>query len=108
MQILINLLLIQFIIVNIIDVSGFIQEAEKGLSKWLKIKAKIPKPFSCSYCSTFWCGLIYLIATGNLSLLTGSILLLIASLTPVTLEVVYLFRDILLKALKLISKIINH
>lgn len=105
MSTIINLLLIQFIIVNIIDVSGFIQEMEGILSKWLHIKAHIPKPFSCSLCLTFWTGLVYLIASGEISLLYLAVLLLIASLTPVTLEAVYLIRDILLKALKIISKI---
>lgn len=106
MQIIIDLLLIQFIITGIIDVSGFIGEIEHSLSKWLKIKAKIPKPFSCSTCMTFWTGLIYLLITGNLSLLTISLTLFIALMTTVTSGVIILVRDLFLKIIDLINKII--
>ena len=107
MHIILNLFLIQFIIVNIIDVSGFIGEMETMLARWLKVKSvHIPKPFSCSLCMTFWTGLIYLIISSHLSLLTAAVLLLIANLTSVTMEAVYLFRDILLKTLQFISRII--
>jgi hypothetical protein len=77
-----NLLLIAVIIVNLIDLSGFIDEIEKGLSKWLHINAHIPKPFSCSYCLTHWVGLIYLIASGQITLANYAILLVICFLTP--------------------------
>ena len=44
-----NLFLIALICVIIIDVSGFIEELELILAKWLKVnKVRIPKPFSCS------------------------------------------------------------
>lgn len=101
---IINLLLIQFIIVSIIDVSGFIQELEAFLSKWLKIRAKIPKPFSCSYCSTWWVGLIYLIVTGNFTLYYIAALLFICSLTTVTSGLIYLIRDIFTKIITSINK----
>ena len=105
-MIFINLLLIQFIIVCIIDISGFIQELEGMAGKWLKIKkAHIPKPFSCSYCSTWWTGLIYLMVTGNVTLYYVAILLMICSLTTVTMEVIYLIQDILIKILQIIRKI---
>lgn len=56
-----NLLILTSIIVFIIDLSGLIETIEKKLSKWLKIKSHIPKPWSCSLCLSWWCGLIYLI-----------------------------------------------
>ena len=44
----INLLLINLILIYGLDISGFIQELEIGLAKWLKVKEiTIPKPFSC-------------------------------------------------------------
>jgi hypothetical protein len=77
----INLLIIEIVAVFVIDYSGFIQEMEKYLTKWLKspIPLKIPKPASCSLCMTFYSGLIYLIISHNftfISLLTLTILLL--------------------------------
>lgn len=77
-----NLLLIAVIMVNLIDLSGFITELEKMLSKWLDIKAHIPKPFSCSYCMTHWVGLFYLLFSHQLTLTSYTALLVICFLTP--------------------------
>ena len=107
MNIVFDLFLIQFIIVNLIDLSGFIQELETMLGKWLHIRAKIPKPFSCSYCLTWWVGLIYLIATGNFTLPYIAILLTFSYLTECTRELIYLFNDIIIKILQIIHKLIS-
>lgn len=106
-MVLVNLLLIQFIIVNLIDISGFIAELEGMLAKWLNIKsARIPKPFSCSYCSTWWVGLLYLLFTGNLTLYYVAFLLLLCSLTVITKEIIYAVYDILLKVIKTVCKLL--
>lgn len=45
---ILNILLIAVITVIVIDLSGFIQSLESGLSKWLRIpNVHIPRPFSC-------------------------------------------------------------
>lgn len=98
-----SLLLIQLISVGIIDVSGFIQDMEATLSKWLNIKAHIPKPFSCSTCCSFWAGIIYLLCTGNLTLLTTAIVLMIALFTTVTSGLIFLARDIIIKIITKIN-----
>lgn len=67
-MIVINILLIQAILCFIIDLSGFIQSLESGLSKLLKFKVSIPKPFSCSLCSGFWINLLFLLITGNFTI----------------------------------------
>lgn len=103
-----NLFLIQFIIVNIIDISGFIQEMESMIARWLKVKSvHIPKPFSCSYCLTWWTGLIYLMVTGNLTLIYTAILLMICALSTTTADIIYLLKDIITKIIQTISRIIN-
>ena len=108
MGIIINLLLLQFIIVCIIDISGFIRELEDIAGKWLKIKnPHIPKPFSCSFCSTWWTGLIYLIISGSVTLYHIAALLMICCLTTITAELIYLIQDILIKILQIIRKIIS-
>lgn len=104
---IINLLLIQFIIVGIIDVSGFVQELEGFLSKWLHVRARIPKPFGCSLCATWWTGLIYLMITGNLTLPLVAFTLFISLLTTVTKDIIYLVQDILTKIIDTISKMIS-
>ena len=68
MNVLLDVIFIQIIVCFIIDLSGFIQSLEEGLSKLLKFKCVIPKPFSCSLCSGFWINLIYLIITHNFTL----------------------------------------
>jgi hypothetical protein len=57
---ILELLLITTIICFIIDISGIIESMEWWLSKWLKVNCKIPKPFSCSLCMSFWIGIIWI------------------------------------------------
>lgn len=107
-SIVINLILIQIIAVLIIDQSGFIQSIEDGLSKWLNIKkAHIPKPFSCSLCTTFWAGLIYLLVAHTLTLPYIAALLLIAVMSSVTNDLIYLLKDILTTIINLLNKLIT-
>ena len=68
MNVLLDVIFIQIIVCFIIDLSGFIQSIEEGLSKLLKFKCVIPKPFSCSLCSGWWINLIYLIAVHQFTL----------------------------------------
>ena len=68
MSVLLNVIFIQIIVCYIIDLSGVIQSMEEGLSKLLKFKCVIPRPFSCSLCSGWWIKLIYLIITHNFTL----------------------------------------
>ena len=91
-----DLFLIALICVVIIDISGFIEDIEIILAKWLKVKSvRIPKPFSCSFCLTHWIGLAYLLFCGALSLSSYAVLLLACVLTPVIGEAVWHFRDAL-------------
>ena len=68
MNILLDVIFIQIIVCYIIDLSGVIQSMEEGLSKLLKFKCVIPRPWSCSQCSGWWINLIYLIITHNFTL----------------------------------------
>lgn len=69
MQTILDLIFIQFILVFIIDISGFIPSLKLFISKYLT-KSKIVtdnfsiKPIDCSLCMTHWVGLIYIIYTG--------------------------------------------
>ena len=78
-----KLLIITLLMVFIIDLSGFIDEIEATLSKWLKGKVRIPKPFNCSLCCSWWVNLIYLLCIGKLTLPYIAIVALFAFLTPV-------------------------
>ena len=59
--------------------SGFPYEFEELVSKRLKFgKFRLPKPFSCPLCMTWWTTLLYIIATGNLTLFNILVCLLLA------------------------------
>lgn len=95
MNIILNLLLIAFICVFCIDYSGFIEEADRLITKALKSKVPlhIPKPFSCSLCSTWWVGIIYLAIVGNLNLPYIAALAGVSFLTPEILSIIYFIKD---------------
>lgn len=78
----INILMITFICVYIIDLSGVIDELEDIIGKWLKCKIKIPKPFSCSLCSSWWLGLLYIIIMGKFTILNIAFVAFLSFLTP--------------------------
>lgn len=81
---MLNLFILSMIIVFIIDLSGIITTIENGLSKWLKCQASIPKPFSCSLCSVWWVGLIYLICTSTFTIpMIGYVALLSFMTNPI-------------------------
>lgn len=80
---IINTLMIAIIMVFIIDFSGIIEHIELQLSKFLKIPASIPKPFSCSLCMTWWTALIYNWCTMKFTLEMIVIVALISSITPI-------------------------
>lgn len=104
-----NLILIGFIVVFIIDYSGFIEEADKILTKLLKSKIPlhIPKPFSCSLCSTFWLGLIYLLCVGKFNLLNIAGVIVVSAFTPEILAFIYFMKDLYNYIMDGISKFLN-
>lgn len=101
-MILINLLLIQFIVVFIVDDSGVIDSIKRLISRILT-KGKIEttdfdiKPFSCSLCMTFWIGLIYLFCVGQFTIPYIAFVCLLAAMVPVTKNTIILIRDIFIK-----------
>lgn len=102
---LIELLILTAIIVFIIDLSGVIEEMESGLAKWLKVKkARIPKPFSCSLCMTWWTGLIYLICVNSFTLGWIAYVAMLSYLTPVIYNALTLVFDILNKVISVIGR----
>lgn len=78
----INILMLTFICVYIIDLSGVIDELEDIIGKWLKCKIKIPKPFSCSLCFSWWLGLLYIIIMGKFTILNIAFVAFLSFLTP--------------------------
>ena len=93
---IINLFFITFIITFIIDYSGIIQSIENFLYKKIgksKFIVRIPKPFSCSLCMTFWTGLLYLIIIGCLNIQNIFIVCLFSISTKMIIDLIYLIID---------------
>lgn len=80
-----------------IDYCGFLGEIERYLGIVLKSKVqlRIPKPFSCSLCMTFWTGLIYLMIVGKLSFISFLILILFCANTKNILHGLYTIQDLI-------------
>lgn len=82
-----NIFLIAVICTFCLDVSGFVDEVTSMISGWMtKGVVKKPfqlKPFTCSLCSTFWISLIYVLYTGQFSLLVMTWICVCAWLTTI-------------------------
>lgn len=63
-----NLFLLATIVVFVVDVSGVVDALKAALGRWLSGTVARLKPFDCSLCMVWWCGLLYLLVVGRLSL----------------------------------------
>lgn len=93
MNTLITLALIQLSVVIITDISGVWDNIEQAVSKWLHCKIKLPHICICSFCQTWWIGLIWLIASGRVNMLMIAALLMLCTFTSVTSSLVRLITD---------------
>lgn len=90
---------IAVIICFIVDCSGIIDAVKSGISKFIlgkyaKLKFRM-KPFDCSLCMTFWCGLVYIYLTDNLSLWIIAYICILAHLTPTITQLLYIIQDVI-------------
>ena len=102
---MIDIIWIAIIWVVVLDISGFMDH----LKSWIKRlvtggRMSDPnyslKPVDCSFCMTFWTGLVYLWITHQFSLWMISYLLLICVMTPVIQLILITFRDIFIKIIR--------
>lgn len=105
---IIDLLLLTAIIVFVIDLSGFEDELEIMLAKWLNVsKVRIPKPFSCSLCTTWWIGLLWILCSHSFTLGWIAYVAVLAYLTPVIYNILTFIRDLLNKIIGLLCKFLG-
>lgn len=91
---MIDLLIIQFLIVFITDYSGFTEDGLKPLfRKWFGI-GQPSKILTCSLCQCWWTGLLYILLTGHFTLPYLAAVAGLAALTPVTLDIMNLVKDL--------------
>lgn len=90
--IILNLFLISCICVMVTDISNFPFELEERIGKWLGGKVHF-KLLECSLCQTWWCGFIYLLCIGELSILTVFLALFMAVNTTLVLSLYHTLKD---------------
>lgn len=99
---------IQVIAVALIDCSGFIDWLKAKIARWLGIRGEISlKPFDCSLCVTHWSCLIWLLASGNISLTAYMCGCLLALMTTVTARGLAFVKYLLEKIIDYGEKIIG-
>lgn len=96
---LIDLLCVAVVWVVVLDLSGFVEEMERILSKKWKRIVRIRKPWSCSLCMSWWTGLLYLLITSKIAITSVAVLALVSLSTT-------LVKDLLLSLMELITKIV--
>lgn len=104
---LLQLFCIQLIICIVTDMSDFWTNVESLISKWLKVKSVHIKILECSFCQTFWCSLLYLLVTNNVTLYYIAIVLLMAYMNPVLVDICMTIRDTASTIINYINNKIN-
>ena len=102
---MLNLFLIAVIVVIVIDISGITLSIKSSIKRLLtKGRMSDPnyslKPLDCSFCMTFWTGLVWLLVTHSFSLWMLTYLLLLCVMTPVIRDVIILIRELFIKIIK--------
>lgn len=100
MNTVIDLTMYAFIVVFIVDLSGFTDTWLNFLSGWTGKRIVELKPFSCSLCMVFWLGLLRCWLTVGLNLYTVTLVCLLSFLSGPMGQILLLMREA-------INKIIN-
>ena len=111
-MVILNLFLITFIVVFIVDVSGAVDSLKSGI-KWVLTKGKMSnsnyrlKPFDCSLCTTVWIGLIYLLCTSNFTISYIACVCLLSASTGLIKDFWFLCEDIIKTIINIFYKVID-
>lgn len=102
---MLDLFLIAVIVVIVIDISGITLSIKSSIKRLLtRGRMSDPnyslKPLDCSFCMTFWTGLVWLLVIHNFSLWMLTYLLLLCVMTPVIMDVIILIRELFIKIIK--------
>lgn len=107
MKLTIDILTIAVICVFIIDLSGFVDTIKDAMGRWLKIRVGSLKPFDCSLCSTFWVGLLWIICTGQFSLINILLVAMAAFCTTIIKEIIMTGKEAVMALLRLLNRLID-
>lgn len=105
MKIIIDLLLIAVIVTLIYD-SGFFEVMDDAIQKKWRFH-HLPHVFHCRLCGTWWLTLIYIIATGQLSLLNIAFCIAAAYTADLISPMVKTIQNIILKVIEIINRLVD-
>lgn len=90
MSIYLQLLLLAWVTVFVVDLSGVVTSIGEWLGRPLR------RPFSCSTCMTWWLGLLWAACTRSLTWAVFGYIAALAFLTPVLMSAAVAVSDLLL------------
>lgn len=101
---ILQLILIHLIVLLIFH-SGFVDSVDGFINrKWKPYH--LPRPFSCVLCSVFWTSAIWLLCTGQFTLVTLTLALTSAVLTTVTTPLIKTIENYLLKIIEIMNRVL--
>ena len=105
MNIYVELLLTAFVVVFVVDLSGFTRTWKNALGRWLHVDPGNlhARPFDCSLCMTLWTTLAVSLMAGEFTFLTVAYCALLAFLADVIGTAVRLVKDLIIKLTDIIS-----
>ena len=103
-SIIVNLLLINLIVALVFE-SGFWDNLDYFINKKFKFY-HIPYILTCGLCQTFWLSLLYIIITGNLSILTIALCLVNANFNKIMIAFYKFIENVFFKIIELLNKLV--
>lgn len=104
-------LIFKLLIIGLICTMGIDSGFFETIDDWIYRKWKpyhLPYPFKCSLCATWWCSLLFIVFTGNFSLLGILLCLVNAYLTKIWTPLIALIENILFKIIEIFNKAVNR
>ena len=101
---LINLLYISLIVALVFE-SGFWESMDDYVNEKFKFH-HLPHLLMCQLCQCWWLSLLYVIISGNLSLLAITLCLINAHLVEIERAAIAFIKNLLYKAIEVVNKII--
>lgn len=100
--IILNLILINIIVCLVFN-AGFWDTMDSYVNKKYPLH-HLPHLLTCALCQCWWLGFLYLLVTGNLTLLTIALALMNATLTSVMIPLLKLIENYLLKIIEIMNR----
>lgn len=98
---ILNLLLIN-LFVCLVHEAGFFETIDTMISERYKFH-HLPYIFMCGLCQTFWLSLLYVIITGQLSILSVTLCLINAHMTKIITPLYRFIENLVLKVIELLN-----